>query len=753
VLIVDRNAGFAGLLRTMATGLDITALQSGAGVAVALAGARPMVGMVDLETPHAQTALAVLREERIPAVLVSEEHAHDSEEIVGMVKHFGVARFVEKPFPILDIEDVLREVASRPAPEAEISSPVAPWARDPVSWHDLTEEPAQPRRPAVSHPPTPAAKAPAPDHDAAPRAPWDTDPDSWVDEAPRHSAQAAPVTRYGKAEPPSTPAVQSRSDSLVPPWERKPDRWTELEKPVAPWDEAPGAWEEEREKLVHTDLERVNTRTLRRLVTLWVRRRSGILTCDELRGSAAFADGGPLDKSAEGYVMDLLQQPTARIQFQDGTRAPNVAREAFGALLFRAALDLIGKDWVEGHAAMALQPVAHLDELRELPIGLSVSRILESADGILPLLEHLTGLDVRLDDVDSALAALDKLGLLDLTDVSVNHARRRSRKSWVRGGAYEGSDRRKDERRVGPERRRNRDRRRDRRKSKDYVEAGDDARTGDRRDGDRRLGDRRVAEAAAPAAPEKKRSERPKKKKRRPALGQSIHMPTPAQMHTLLEREWGMLQDANAWKVLGLPNTESREAVVKTGRRMLERYEPVMADPKYDLGTQKLAQNVSERVRWAMKNARPVAANVGNSTRDGLIFDEGMRAMLSKDWETAVKCFKTAHKLAVEDPRYMGYYGWSLWHLAESMGGKDKTKKRKTAEEFLRLSDSLDNEITPIQIFLATIELELGDINRSVRRRARLRERGEVAGEVDLLSIAVQKAEAKAAEDKGPERT
>lgn len=748
VLIVDRNAGFARLLRTMATGLDITVLQSGAGVAVALAGARPMVGMVDLETPHAQTALAVLREERIPTVLVSEEHAPDSEEVAGMVKHFGVARFVERPFPILDIEDVLREVAARPAPEAEVSAPVAPWARDPVSWNELTDKaPPEPARPAPCPPPAPTRPV---DHDAAPNAPWDTNPDSWA-EAPARPPPKAPVTRYGKGTPPPVPVVQSKSDSLIPPWERKPDRWTELEKPVAPWDETPHAWHEEEEKLVHTDLDRVNTRTLRRLVTLWARRRSGILTCDELRGSAAFSDGAPLDKSAEGYVLDLLQQPAVRIQFQDGTRAKNVAREAFGALLFRAALDLVGKDWVEGHAAMALQPVAYLDELRELPVGSSVCRILESADGILPLLEHLTGLEVRLDDVDAALAALDKLGLLDMADVSVNHARRRARKSWVRAGTYEGSDRRKDERRMGPERRLNRDRRRDRRKSKDFVEAGDDARTGDRRDGDRRKGDdRRSADPVAATAPDGKRAKRPRKK-RKPVLGQSIHAPSPAQMHALLEREWRMLEHADAWKVLGLANTESREAVVATGRRMLERYEPVMAAPQYDLGTQNLARKVSERVRWAMKNARPVAASKRNSqtSRDGQIFDEGMRALLVKDWETAVKCFRAAHKLAVEAPRYMGYYGWSLWQLSESMTGKNKAKKRKTAEEFLRLSDSLDNEITPIQIFLATVDLEQGDLNRARLRIERLRERGEVAAEVDLLWIEVQKA----AEQSGPERT
>lgn len=707
-LIVDRNSDFGHLLQNLSTGLEITLLQSGADVAGAMEGLRPAVAMVDLKAEFAETALTVLRAQRIPVILNSED-PDGSEEVLELVRRFGVSRVLERPLAISELPSILRSVAAQPVPEATSTKPIAPWTRDPTAWDGLEGADSAPRATSTNE---------------APVAPWTRNPESWSD-----------IDEPLQDTPPS--------DTLIPPWERKPEQWAEMERPVAPWEASPSDWEEEPERVFHSHLERVNTKTLRRMSAIWVRKRTGTLSCEEQGVRIAFTDGAPRGKKAESSALDLLQQPKARLKFQAQGSAPNPARRSFGTELLRAALDLAKTDWVEANADKALQPVAHLDSLRELACGPAVFRVLESADGVLNLVDHLTALKLRLEQVDAYLGALDKMGLLEAMDVSVDPRTRRPRKDWVISRGYEGTDRRKAERRVDIERRQNRDRRRDERRARKVRASGDDRRGGDRRQGDRRSQeDRRTGLPMNPPPPRKKRKKRKKPK---------VVMPPPEAMSRLLQREWGLLEHADAWTVLGLPSTEPPKQVKRAGQRMLARYEPVVGDPRYDEASQTLARKISERVRWAVENARPVKPEAPPVIpRDELLFKQGRKSLLLKDYETATKCFRTAHKLAVEVPQYMGYYGWALWKAADQLDDDEREAQQAEAEELLRLSDSLDHRDAPIQIFLARVELELGQLKRALARTRRLRATGEPSDELDLLWDEVQKAVAEAPPEPDP---
>ncbi len=88
----------------------------------------------------------------------------------------------------------------------------------------------------------------------------------------------------------------------------------------------------------------------------------------------------------------------------------------------------------------------------------------------------------------------------------------------------------------------------------------------------------------------------------------------------------------------------------------------------------------------------------------------------------------------------MGYYGWALWKRSEGQTGAAQAKARKDAEDLLRLCDTIDSGLVPCQLFLAQVELEVGDLRRSKARLERLRARGDEPPGVDLLWVAIQKA-------------
>ncbi len=236
--------------------------------------------------------------------------------------------------------------------------------------------------------------------------------------------------------------------------------------------------------------------------------------------------------------------------------------------------------------------------------------------------------------------------------------------------------------------------------------------------------------AAAKDRPAKKRK---KRRKRSQASGPNLMK--------LLTREWQLTEQAEPWTVLGLPSTESPEAVLVAGRRMLNRYEPIAQDENAKEPLRQLARQIADRVRWAMDNAKaPEPESPASKVpREEMIFNAGLESMGGNDWESALRFFRKAHKLAANEPRYMGYYGWALWKVAERQGGEEQERNRSEGEELLRLCDSLDPTIGPCQLFLVRVELQMGLSDRARGRVERLRRRGE--GNLDQVEVELRRIE------------
>ena len=84
-----------------------------------------------------------------------------------------------------------------------------------------------------------------------------------------------------------------------------------------------------------------------------------------------------------------------------------------------------------------------------------------------------------------------------------------------------------------------------------------------------------------------------------------------------------------------------------------------------------------------------------------------------------------------------------LW-LYRPVSSDERETQQAEAVELLRLSDSLDHREASIQIFLARVELELGQLKRALARTKRLRAAGESSDELDQLWDEAQKAVAEA---------
>ena len=240
----------------------------------------------------------------------------------------------------------------------------------------------------------------------------------------------------------------------------------------------------------------------------------------------------------------------------------------------------------------------------------------------------------------------------------------------------------------------------------------------------------RVADPPVPDRGKRKVADDPprktKKKKARKRAQDAGQVPAGLDLSKLLARELKLTEKAEPWTVLGLPATESQAVVITAGKRLLDRYEPIARDEQAKPELRELAKQMAERVRWAMANAKPPEPEKPEPQvpREQRIFSAGVEAMQANNWENAVRCFRKVHNLAVNEPRYMGYYGWALWMLADQKEGEEQERCRSEGEEFLRLCDSLDPSVDTCQLFLARVELKLGQVERAKTRVERLRQNG-----------------------------
>jgi DNA-binding response OmpR family regulator len=121
VLLVDDDAEMRALLRRTLEfdGHDVTELDRGAHVVEMLRGAPFDLVVLDKEMPGLSgfDLLPVLRREfpQVPVVLIT---AFGGRQVATSALRLGAARYLEKPFRLGQLRDVIDSLVSRPADES-----------------------------------------------------------------------------------------------------------------------------------------------------------------------------------------------------------------------------------------------------------------------------------------------------------------------------------------------------------------------------------------------------------------------------------------------------------------------------------------------------------------------------------------------------------------------------------------------------------------------------------------------------------
>ncbi|MCP4808408.1 MAG: response regulator [Proteobacteria bacterium] len=527
-----------------------------------------------------------------------------------------------------------------------------------------------------------------------PKAPWEQDP-NWGLERPRPQVRTTvPVRGDPTLTRPPAPAERGDKPRPLAPWEKDPAWGAEKAPPKpkpAPATTTFAASFAQTPEEPSEPPRLLNVSILRKLTRVWARRLAGTVTAKGHPGSAAFADGAPNDVMSEIFVQEALES-RLELKFSETRSESNNRRLAFSKLLWRTAIELADPDFILRHGDKALEDCAFPAALEELPVHRDVKRLAESADPYLSVHALLDALNSTNSGVGEQLSALERLGLFKFA--SVRKAKASKKANYRR--ALE----------TAP--------------MPDLVEDRRGRRSGRVRAGDDERGGR--VRAQEPVGP-----------------------PPSAVDHSLmierLRRERDQLARADAWIVLGIPPTEDRGQIRSAADRMLYRYHGIMDDPENPDEAREIAEEIAAMVDAAIRNAKPIGEEPDLvATKEEQVFEQGRRGVRLKDWDMAVKCFRTALKGDLNNARYMGWQGWAQWRLAEQKTGADQARLRDDGLEMMRLSDCFDTSDDDVQMFLAQAELDSGILPRAKGRAARVKERTPMQPGVDMLLQQIHRA-------------
>ena len=554
-------------------------------------------------------------------------------------------------------------------------------------------------------------KAPA----EKPAAPWEQDP-NWGLDRPRPQVRTTvPVRDDPTLTRPPAPAERGTKPRPLAPWEKDPD-WgaSEPKAPPAPAPVTTGFKAALDASFADTPEEPseppriLNVSILRKITRIWARRLAGTLKAKGHPGSALFAEGAPSDVMSEIFVKEALES-RLELGFSETRTEPNFRRGEFTKLLWRTATELADPDFILRHGHKALEDCAFPKALDELPVHRDVKNLAQTADPYLPVSALLEALSSSSREVSEQISALERLGLFKFADVRKAKAKKASYKRALEPAPM--------------------------------PELVEDRRG--KRSGRLRM-DEDTVDIPAP------RGGRLRQDEARPPEPQGP--PTSAVDHELLverlRRERDNLARADAWTVLGIPPTDDKREIRTAADRMLYRYHGIMDDTSNPEDARALAEEIASMVDKAIDNARPIGEEPQLvDSKEEQAFKQGQRAVRLKDWEMAVRCFRTAVRGEMNNPKYMGWQGWAQWRLAEQKSGADQARLRDDGLEMMRLSDSFDPSDDDVQLFLAQAELDSGILPRAKGRAQRVKERNPNAPGVDLLLNAIHRAVA--AQDKG----
>ena len=652
VLILDDNPSFARRVRDQlkSAGHAISACVDAQGARASAKANPPAVVLADADLEDVGTCLEAMQQvlsEAAHLVLISEERGPGHEFIRGLCESFGASRVLMRPVPMLHLGEVLDEVVTQapglePKPVDEVRErPVAPWDADPNWGLNRPGPQVRTSRPVRNDPtltPTPALSAPPelPKPPPKPRTPPPPPP------KPRYRPPPPPKPRFEAPPPPRPAPTPARGERVI------------------------------------------NKANLRRLGNIWARRLSGQLKAANHPGTGLFADGAPVDIMSSIFARESIES-TKQLDFAEGRGGSNVNRHDWGQELLTRALTLAQPDFLDRNGGRALQPCSWPEAIGDLELRADLITLARSADGYLPLFDHITavGVDGRLG---RELSALVELGILRLS-------------APTRSTVEKPKLVRREELKAEPE---------------PELDA-----TPKRRSGRLRRGGGRD-KAATP---------------------QTL---SPEQQLAQLRKELSSLSKADAWTILGISSDSGEEAVRSASTRLLERYEGIAGNPAYGPDIHRLAKEIAELVRYASKGAKPrdtklpQGPDLSGLPPEQQLFERGRMAVDAEDWNLAHKCFRKAQRIRMDDPRIMGWRGWAMWRLAGQSSGAEAGKLRSEGKELLELSDSWDASLDMCQFFLATAELESKQLERAAMRVQRLERRDSKVPGLDRLAARIR---------------
>jgi hypothetical protein len=206
-----------------------------------------------------------------------------------------------------------------------------------------------------------------------------------------------------------------------------------------------------------------------------------------------------------------------------------------------------------------------------------------------------------------------------------------------------------------------------------------------------------------------------------------LHTVTPAQpgdnrqiqaLRKRLEREWGLLADADDWTVVGVSQHMDAEVIRRACERMLGRYAQVASREDLPEDVRELARSIHNRVERAVGEIR--AGRALTSTQRRLHEDplsEGRRRLAAGDFANAARCFTMARNQG-ESALNVALLGWALYNDP----GRPREARTERGMELLGLAESMGGHAHDVQLLRARAESAEGDLVRAWTRLDRILE-------------------------------
>ncbi len=206
---------------------------------------------------------------------------------------------------------------------------------------------------------------------------------------------------------------------------------------------------------------------------------------------------------------------------------------------------------------------------------------------------------------------------------------------------------------------------------------------------------------------------------------QPLHTVTPAQpgearhtqaLRTRLEREWGLLRDADDWTVVGVSPNMDAVVIRRACERMLTRYQAVGDHRDMPEDVRELARAIHDRVERAVgeiQAGRALTAGQRQLHQDPVA--EGRRRLAAGDYANAARCFTLARQQG-ESALNVALLGWALYNDS----GRPHAARTERGLELLGLAESMGGHAHDVQLLRARADLAEGDLVRAWTRLDRI---------------------------------